>query len=149
MGKTTLKLVIILLLACTGIPMGCDGEGVSLKRGPIQLAPGDRNVTFDCDKLSKISCESGYEYCLRSTISLEKNWYMTGNCIPKPENCNDCDCSKEDVKVYSAMMKNCKGDIYCRNDRSKIVVTCIVPPGATDRTEKPSRAIVEKPTKNP
>jgi hypothetical protein len=83
-----------------------------------------KNVDVDC---IKETCQSKKQYCLRSTRDFESNLFLTSTCLDRPLDCGDCTCMRKDAQRRFKGAKNCKADIHCSQDDSKIIVTCVAP----------------------
>lgn len=88
-----------------------------------------KNVKVDC---IKETCESKKQYCLRSTWDFESKAFLTSTCLARPADCGDCTCMRKDAQLRFKGAKNCKGEIHCSQDDSKIIVTCVAPPSARE-----------------
>lgn len=71
-------------------------------------------------------CDSNSEYCLTS-MSKNEDIVFFNECVPKPANCNSCECMESDAKTYFEKSNNCSQWISCFEKGGKHTVTCYVP----------------------
>jgi hypothetical protein len=88
-----------------------------------------KNIEIPC---GKETCESKKEYCLRSTKDYESNIFLPATCAERPAGCGDCTCMRKDAQNRFKGSTNCKGEIHCSQEDSKLVVTCVPPPKALE-----------------
>lgn len=86
-----------------------------------------KNVEIEC---GKDTCQSKKQYCLFSTREFENSAPLTATCIDKPAECRDCSCMRKDAQTKFKGAKNCKGDIHCSQEDSKLIITCVIPASA-------------------
>jgi hypothetical protein len=88
-----------------------------------------KDIKIPC---GKEICQSKKEYCLRSTTDYESNFFLPETCTERPVGCSDCTCMRKDAQRRFKGAKNCKGEIHCTQEDSKLVVTCVVPTNALE-----------------
>lgn len=133
MAKFTLTFFKACPFVLLGFVLGCDAPNVEA----LVQRYGEQFVVSEAvNKENLIDCYNGfcdasYQFCLRSTTALENKWYKTASCRPRPKECDTCECAIEASKEHFSMAKNCKGEIHCTHEDARLVVTCVVPPGAS------------------